>query len=329
MYSDPSGNLFGIDDVLLMAIWGGMVGNVITQMGSGNINNLGDMFKSMGVGAISGLAGYGAGSFMAGITNGLGFIDGFINGAAGGLAGGFAGGLGNGLINGQGIGGSLRSAAITGGIGAGISGLFSGIFSGFDALANGGRFFTGKGSSFYNEIEAVNNTLGGDYFKDDKTMQQYVNSKNGWKPGEYGINNISVEKTPPDLNNAMYGRYENGVLYRSSLEGPSPCVEIGGVAAKSQDGLFKLNTTIYMSPHHNLAEFTATLNHEFIHAFHRSLGFAKSFGSQYLNATEHSAYSYTYQFGPSLRTRANGLYGMFKHPTTLNWGWPGYLIPIY
>lgn len=69
--------------------------NTFIQGASGNINSAGDFFLSMGIGALSGAAGYGAGQLVAGAVGTIGFAGGAMTGAAGGFAGGFVGGAGN------------------------------------------------------------------------------------------------------------------------------------------------------------------------------------------------------------------------------------------
>ncbi len=49
-----------------------------------------------------------------------------------------------------------------------------------------------------------------------------------------------------------------------------------------------------MSPHISLAEIRATLNHELIHAYHRTSDLLFLLGSVYHSATEHSAFTYSF-----------------------------------
>ena len=51
MYTDPTGEYFGIDDVLAMVIGGGV--NAVSQLVSGNVHNVGQFFAYFGVGAVS------------------------------------------------------------------------------------------------------------------------------------------------------------------------------------------------------------------------------------------------------------------------------------
>lgn len=52
MYSDPTGEYFGIDDIIAMVVGG--LANSIAQCVSGNVDNVGQFFAYFGVGAVSG-----------------------------------------------------------------------------------------------------------------------------------------------------------------------------------------------------------------------------------------------------------------------------------
>lgn len=50
--------------------------------------------------------------------------------------------------------------------------------------------------------------------------------------------------------------------------------ELGGLTKTVNAGIFRSpRVSIYMSPHQSLSGFALTLNHELIHAYHRTLGF--------------------------------------------------------
>lgn len=133
-YTDPSGEIFVIDDIILAAAIGAVF-NVGLQGMSGNINSAGDFFMAMGIGALSGAAGSFAGQAVAGAlgtatTLGGSIANGFLVGASGGFAGGFIGGAGNAWMNGSNFGQGLKSGLISGGINAGVAGVISGISGG-------------------------------------------------------------------------------------------------------------------------------------------------------------------------------------------------------
>lgn len=175
-----------------------------------------------GIGAVGGAAAGAAGS----VINAAGFISGAINGAIGGFAGGFVTGAGNAWADGanfkNGLGAGLRS----GGIGAGGGAILGGVMGGVSATLTGGDFWTGKGSTSVSPMESVNEDvdLGGEYFKDNKSMHQHINEKNGWEPGKYGIDQIDVE-TNIDLFNGddKYSliRTKSGILMSKASNSPN------------------------------------------------------------------------------------------------------------
>ena len=157
-YTDPSGELFALDDILIAAAVGAIV-NISYQGLSGNINSAGDFFAAMGIGAVAGLVGLGVGSGISSAIAGTGFSAGFIGagdaaasgfasgaaiGAGSGFSSGFITGSGNAWMNGNsfinGLGVGLKN-----GFFSGISGgLIGGIYGGIDAAMDGRHFLTGK-----------------------------------------------------------------------------------------------------------------------------------------------------------------------------------------
>jgi RHS repeat-associated protein len=135
-YVDPDGEFF------LEAILIGAAMNTFMQAASGNINNAGDFFKSMAIGAASGAAGFGAGQLVSGTLGG--FAGGFLTGAAGGFAGGFVGGAGNGLLLDNQKFDQALMFGMKSGIRAGAAGgLIGGVIGGIDAFKEGNNFWNG------------------------------------------------------------------------------------------------------------------------------------------------------------------------------------------
>ncbi len=133
-YTDPSGEIAVIDDIIIAAAIGAII-NVSIQGFSGNINNGGDFFLAAGIGALSGAIGGIAGGAVSGAlgtatTLGGSIINGTITGAAGGFAGGFVGGAGNAWMGGASFGQGLRSGLIGGGYGALGGALIGGVTGG-------------------------------------------------------------------------------------------------------------------------------------------------------------------------------------------------------
>ena len=133
-YTDPSGELFVIDDLIVTMAIGAVINTTIQGM-SGNINSSGDFFKAMGVGALSGVAGGIAGQA---VSSALGTATSFwsavgqgaLTGSAGGFAGGFISGAGNAWNNGASFGNGLMQGLVGGGIGTLTGGMIGGISGG-------------------------------------------------------------------------------------------------------------------------------------------------------------------------------------------------------
>ena len=125
-YTDPDG-----ENPLFAAMFIGGFFNFIFQGLTGHINSFGDALKAFGIGALSGLAGFGAGQAVTGAlstatTLGGAIANGAAIGAASGFAGGFVGGAGNAWAGGASFGQGLRSGLIGGGAGAITGGLIGG-----------------------------------------------------------------------------------------------------------------------------------------------------------------------------------------------------------
>ena len=129
MMVDPDGELAWFVPIIV-----GAVVNTMVQGVAGNIDNFGDLALSMGIGALSGAAGFGAGQLVSGAlgassTLGGSVINGALTGAAGGFAGGFVGGAGNAWAGGASLEEGLESGFKTGEYGA-ITGAAIGGISG-------------------------------------------------------------------------------------------------------------------------------------------------------------------------------------------------------
>ncbi|MBD3406595.1 MAG: hypothetical protein GF411_10815 [Candidatus Lokiarchaeota archaeon] len=212
---------------------------------------------------------------------------------------------------------------------AGISAvpyLFQGVASGIYASNHGGNFWTGKGDYIFESLAYDDSYLGGDYYRNDEAVHQMLESENGWRPGEFGIDDISVEDVYDEIYRGnMYYRGTDGVIYRAPVDGGITNA-VSGYTYVSKESLFSTSVKIHMSPHVTVNDFQITLNHEFIHAFHRVSGMSKLLGNQFNNYTETSAYTYSMQFRPtnaSIGLRTYQYYGPYNI-----YNWPNYLIGI-
>ena len=158
MYSDPTGEVFVIDDLIAAAVIGAIF-NSFTQIVAGNVNNAGDFFLAAGIGALSGAAGFAigngvntaiaGGSFASGFVgsatvSSTGFWAGAATGATSGFASGVISGTGNSLLAENSFGQSLLDGWTEGLIGLGTGAVIGGICGGIDAYLNYKNPWTGK-----------------------------------------------------------------------------------------------------------------------------------------------------------------------------------------
>ena len=141
----------------------------------------------------------------------------------------------------------------------------------------------------------------------------------------YRIDGISVESVPSDYRDAIYFRDSEGIIQRLKPFG-SVATRISGATERIQTGLFTTKVRIHMSAHVSLAEFKATLNHELIHAYHRTSDLPFLLGSAYHKATEYSAYTYSFFNAPSAQRALNAMMGLRRNISPYRLGWPSYLI---
>lgn len=143
----------------------------------------------------------------------------------------------------------------------------------------------------------------------------------------YRIDGISVESVPSDYRDAIYFRDSEGIIQRLKPFG-SVATRISGATERIQTGLFTMKVRIHMSTHVSLAEFKATLNHELIHAYHRTSDLPFLLGRAYHNATEQSAFTYSVRYAPSALRLQNAQDGLLRYKSPYKLGWPKYLIKL-
>ena len=124
-YTDPSGHVILVDDIIIGAVVGGII-NVGIQGFSGNINSFGDLGTAFGIGALAGAGGAFVGGAVAGAAGTSGFAAGATTGAASGFASGFIGSAGNSWMNGANFGQGLMAGVEGGAAGAITGGIIGG-----------------------------------------------------------------------------------------------------------------------------------------------------------------------------------------------------------
>lgn len=245
-FTDPNGELFVIDDLIIAAAIGAVI-NVGIQGMSGNINSAGDFFLAAGIGAFSGAIGSFAGQAVAGAlgtatTLGGSIANGALIGASGGLAGGFVGGTGNAWMNGANFGQGLKAGLISGGISAGIGGVLGGISGGYSYYKNNLIFQKGNAVLGVEPSDAVPAT--------DKFLSE---AQQAWYPDApmKNIEVFTVENVPRDVQARM-----------QAANAPA------ATRARILSGKFTGNSEVYFNG--NIAFSSAkqlfySMGHEFIH----------------------------------------------------------------
>jgi len=212
MYSDPTGEVFGIDDLIAAATLGAIF-NAFTQIVAGNVNGVGDFFVAAGIGALAGVAGFAIGNGVNAAIAGGSFASGFVGsstvsstgfwagagtGAASGFASGFISGTGNSLLAENSFGQSLQNGWKEGLMGLGSGAVIGGICGGIDAAINHREFFTGNAKQYdlfpanYASIDG-----GTEMFlnTDDYTVINNSDYVAYYKPedGSYGVGECIIE----------------------------------------------------------------------------------------------------------------------------------------
>ncbi len=287
IYTDPSGELFVIDDFIFAMAVGAIINTTIQGM-AGNINSAGGFWKAMGLGALSGAAGYGAGSWVSGAISFGGFAGGSLTGAAGGFAGGFVGGAGNAWAYGSNFASGLKTGLVSGGIGGLAGGLIGGVTRGISDYRNGYSFWDGtkiineqiiSGSAQGNIATHYNNS-GLQANINDEVLQERVYEEFGVRKGDMQLSNITT-KTNKGYGMTNDGKYIN--LKSNNL--------VAGYTRASARGY----TEMHISPYSTYADgvnFRATVGHELVHVYHHSIIPSSIYNSIY---SERVACKYTYE----------------------------------
>jgi RHS repeat-associated protein len=293
LYTDPGGEFF------LMAVFLGAMINTAIQGFSGNLGGMGSFWKAMGVGALSGAAGYGAGAWVGGAIKFGGFAGGALIGAGGGAAGGFVGGASNAWANGANFGDGLKSGLIGGGIGALTGGLTGGLIRGITDYSKGYDFWDGSKINKFSlgtssTDKALAKTLAKNYNANniaiegnDATLQGKVLDEFNVKEGMGGLSKLTT-KVPDGLGLTEGGSYMD--LKTGEV--------VGGYTRSYSSGF----SDVYIADRFvngDIVSFRAVVGHELIHVYHNYKFLPMMTGSAYHNQsyninTERVAYQYTY-----------------------------------
>ena len=247
MMVDPDGELAWFVPIIV-----GAVVNTMVQGVAGNLDNFGDLALSLGIGALAGAAGVGAGQLVSGAlgassTLGGSVINGALTGAAGGFAGGFVGGAGNAWAGGASREEGLESGFKTGEYGAITGAAIGGISGGIRHNKQMLTFRKGNAELGIQSDEAVPAT---DDFLND--------ARKAWFPDKSmdNIKSFTVENVPEKTLNRM------------KLNGASGSTQ---AYVKTIDGVkyFNGRSSIYFNSeisHTSAKRLFFTMGHEFVHA---------------------------------------------------------------
>ncbi len=132
---------------------------------------------------------------------------------------------------------------------------------------------------------------GNSYFKSDDELYAYAKKHNiNFK--DYAVSEVTLTKDPLDIISPNHYRGNDGFLYE--LEN-YVAKKLGGFTTVVGKG-FTSSTVIYMSQYSSLYDFSVTLNHELIHAFHIMTvpGYRTV---RFRDYTESVAFTYSYMYG--------------------------------
>lgn len=225
-YTDKDGNI----PIIAVALLAGTINFGINEI-SGKNRTAEYGLKSFGIGAISGVAGAGVGSAVAGSIGFGGAAGGATVGASAGFTSGFVSGAGTSWANGASFGDGALAGLAGGGIGMVTGGISGGILGGLDATRNNCNFWNGnidevggewgKNAAFLNEeIDAgVKPTATGEIATTPGNPRygQYGYVRNGGKKAHYGIDYKG------EIGDDVYAMYDGKVIQigGSNVYGPN------------------------------------------------------------------------------------------------------------
>ncbi|MCL2652161.1 MAG: hypothetical protein FWD60_14210, partial [Candidatus Azobacteroides sp.] len=264
-YTDPSGEIFGIDDAIIVAIMMSAAMNVCMQGMSGHINSGGDFWKAAGIGALAGLAGYGAGSLISKVIPSIGLINGGINGATVGFAGGFVGGAGNAWVNGSNFEQGLNAGFVGGSLGALTGGAIGAVSGGITAYKHGGNVLTGKNSIFESvSTTTIDPTKPVVIGEDMEYSNEYAQGFSDAHLKEYskGVTNLYADGSMPEGYQKV-GDHVQNIKTKEYVNGVTKYLGIGKGS----------NVYLYKNSFTSPWKLYITMGHEYVHAGLNGMGF--------------------------------------------------------
>ena len=260
-YSDQSGALFGIDDVILFsAAIGAFSGAAMASNANAHGFTEWTSYIVSGacIGVISSGLGMAAGSAMASMTHLGGFIGGALSGmVGGGIAGGFSGFF-NSALSGYNTDEALRFGLVSAGIGALTGSLISGIGGGVRSRMHNGSFWNGVGETFDYVYDPTTYNGNNDPVEYSQDAVQAFSDKNFGKQPEW-IRLIADGSVPGDYSIGADGR-----VYNTSGQA------VYGACRRLTPTSF--GTYVFQSACSSKYQLYLTLGHEYMHAYFLNAG---------------------------------------------------------
>jgi len=283
-YTDPSGEVAVVDDIIAAAIVGAII-NGFVQTASGNVQNFGQWCLATAIGGVAGAAGAWAGGAAAGSL--AGFYGGAVGGSVGGAAGGFIGEAGNTWMNGGSFGDGMASGFYGAGTGFLGGGLIGGLTRGISAWNRGYDFWNGTRVSFYfyDDIPLSSSNR----ISDDKYLQKRVVKVFSISEGDLGLTRIttSYNSDIKALKNPVTSIDESGLYIHSDGR------KVAGFGVATDWGYQELHISPYATGA-DAATFQEVVGHELIHTFHNYVGLY-TFNNE-LNNLYSERYAWSYSF---------------------------------
>lgn len=273
-YTDPSGELFGIDDIMFSMIVYGISSVVI----NGVVNTCaGRNFYDGSYGAFMGsTVGVGVGGAVGNCLTTGGFWGGAISGAAGGASGGFVGSYCNADYAGLSPNMCLKKGLISAVIGAMSGGLIGGLSRGIADYRNGYGFWDGAGDPLYFMVddmpEAYDANPGFDLKRWPNNRSAYNRALNDYAKSEKGFFGFDPEEEMRTIlrteSPGVAEVNERGYLMTEYGEAYGCTIPYSGGNSK----VCISPTVIDMIGTEKDTFFAIVLGHEYTHAYHNYVG---------------------------------------------------------
>lgn len=321
-YTDPSGEVFGLDDILVAAAVGAIV-NISYQGLSGNITSAGDFCAAMGIGALGGAVGLVAGEAAFSAVTCSGFLGGAVAGGASGFSSSFITTYGNSRYQGNSIYSSLESACSAGMTGLAVGAVIGGVAQGIQDYGNGYTFWKGEGQIkefvLASESTITDETCFSNYNNSSKAEMDDLWLNNRMQSYGFTIGKYNIAKITTEVDNSRYYINNKGFYVNKRTGKMVPGYHIPKKSGTANE--------IHISPHttySNEGFFLSVARHEVYHS-------AASPLSRFYSHSLYETYNETIAYMISYNTQLQ--YGLWNDAmntmkTAINNGWWGNEVPM-